>query len=65
MTRTTVGLLAVVTAGLVGLAPTAGASEECEGGVAGPAKPVLHGLEGPVEGTPAESLVHAVECALP
>lgn len=64
MRRTTIGLLGAATAALLALAPSASAAE-CEGGATAPAKRVLHGLEGPLEATPAEGLVHAAECALP
>lgn len=56
------GLLA---AGAVALAGSAQAAPACEGGVTGPQKRLVHALEGPVSGTPAETVVHAVECSLP
>jgi type IV secretory pathway VirB2 component (pilin) len=59
-------LLAVAaTASLVAVAPAASATPPCQGGVSDAAKPVLHTLEGPVAGTPAEDVIHAVECSLP
>jgi hypothetical protein len=54
---------ALLAAGTVAAAGPAAAS--CQGGTAGPVKPVVHALEEPVSGTPGETAVHAVECVLP
>lgn len=63
--RTTALVSGLLAAGAVALAGSAQAAPPCEGGVAAPAKGLLHAVEGPVSGTPGESVVHAVECALP
>lgn len=55
---------ALLAAGVVALAAPASAAE-CEGGVSAPVKPLLHELEGPVAGTPGETVIHTVECTLP
>lgn len=47
------------------IAGASSASAGCQGGLAGPVKPVLHAAEEPVSGTPGERLIHTVECALP
>lgn len=63
--RTTALVGGLLAAGAVALAGSAQAAPPCEGGVTAPAKQVLHALEGPVSGTPGETVVHAVECTLP
>ncbi|MEX2289572.1 MAG: hypothetical protein WD794_04495 [Mycobacteriales bacterium] len=57
-------LLAVTAAAVAAAAPAATASS-CSGGITGPAKPIVHSLEKPVEGTPAADAIHTVECNLP
>lgn len=47
------------------LASPAAFADECEGGVTGPVKPVLHVLEEPLEPTGLDGVVHTVECSLP
>lgn len=65
-TRGTVTLVGgLLAAGALALSGPAAANPPCQGGPAQPVKNVLHAVEGPVSGTPAGPVVHAVECALP
>ena len=63
--RTTALVGGLLAAGALALAGPSQAAPQCEGGATAPAKEALHGLEGPVAGTPGETVLHTVECALP